>query len=217
MENYENSDPKNLDKFDLENLDDISKGRRHIFETIAVIGEQKYANLADELKAIYARKTVGSDVGSLTTTNYKDGILYTLRAYIARALVRCNDPDGERYALEQALDTPRMDVFVANYAIETLKYLVKEYGTYVGAELEFLINAEIGEGEFPHTGVQIHELCEIEKYTRAIDAPDARKYTEIIERLESTGTTKVKRAFRWYKDAKPRWRTTRDLINAAGN
>ena len=200
----------------LDNIDDIWKNRKP-YATIEVIGEQRYTNLADDLKAIYARKTIGPDVGSLTTVNGKDLTLYRLQGCIARALVKFNDPEGERYALEQALRTPSMDVTTAVYALRTLKYLVKENGTYVGAELEFLINAEIGPGEFPHTTDQIRELCEIEKYVKAIDAPETRQYTEIIERLESTGTTKVKRAVRMYKDRRPDWLPTREILDAAGN
>ncbi|MFP6584017.1 MAG: hypothetical protein VCD00_15870 [Candidatus Hydrogenedentota bacterium] len=199
----------------LGSIDAVRVLSTHIMASISVIGEQQYAKLADLLRDIYQREPIEPDKGALTTGKYRDVFLYEHKIYIARAFVRLGDADGPKYAIEQALDSPRMGTILADYAMQTLKYPVKDYGLDVGTELEYLATTPAGSGEFANPEIAVRELVEIEKYLAEEDPDKVAQYAQIIDRIDAASPSNVKRVIERSRNGAARWKETQLLIEAS--
>ena len=200
----------------LEQFDHL--GLDHKLATIAVVGEQNYQSLTPYLKDIYNRRPEDAP-NSAVAFNYRNTrILNRYRTTVARALVRCGDPDGERYAIEQALNSPNMGNMgrvPAKYSIRTLKYIVHHFGTDVSAELEFLIETN-SDVELPFLAFSaVRELVEIKRYLQLKSDPQESIYSAAIERQKQNGDSRLRRTFDMVADlARPSWLVSIQLINA---
>lgn len=175
----------------------------HRLASIAVVGEQNYQSLTGYIKDIYNRRPEHAPDASVAFFYSHRGTLDQFQIYSARALVRCGDPEGEQFAIEQALRSPSMSISSCEYAIRTLKYLVHQFGTDVHAELEFLISVDPGRNDLSVSRYAVRELIEIQKYLelksdsreaiysaaieRQILDGDSRTRNEISRRTEQTG------------------------------
>ena len=183
--------------------------------TIAVVGEQNYRSLIPYLKDIYNRRPEQApDV--LVAYRYSDqGLLDLFRTTVARALVRCGDPDGEKFAIEQALNSPNMGLVSSSYAIRTLKYLVHHAETDVSAELEFLIEVDSDREILLVARNAARELVEIQRYLQLKSDPRESIYSSAIERQKQTGDSHIRRALEMFSDTRrPSWKESQKLVDA---
>ena len=170
--------------------------------TSAVVGEQNYRALTPYLKDIYNRRPEDAPNIAVAFFYSNRSTLDHFRTYVARALVRCGDAEGEPFAIEQALNSPNMSISSSAYAIRTLKYLVHHLGTDVSAELEFLISVDPGRRELPVALNAARELVEIQKYL--LLKSDAREsiYSDAIERQVQNADSSLRPVFEMLADGR---------------
>ncbi len=175
---------------------------------IAVVGEQRYVGLVDELKAIYHRRP--EDVQPTQAYRYRGGAKYIYQAHIARALILCGDDEAEKIALEVVMRTPEMSIVPAQYAVRNLKYLVKHVGTDLSNTFEFLIDQHANlTDRAPYWRLVktelIGELREIERYTRMTNHPTASNYAAFIRRYSESAPADVRAYVERVMTYRSRW------------
>jgi len=178
----------------LEDFDDLRL--KQALATISVVGEQRYTNLVSELKAIYHRRP--EDVEAKYAWRYRSEMsMNHIKAHIARALIRCEDSEAEKYALEQVMKSPEMSIVPAIWAVENLKYIEKYFGTDVSKEFDFLITSCTNSTERVAFGRGLaerafRELLETETYALLTKRPSAQKYSQLVQKIRESAPPDLK-------------------------
>lgn len=197
----------------LEQFDEL--GLNESIATIAVVGEQNYRSLTPYLKDIYNRRPDQAPNVIVAFKYTMQSLLEYFRVYVARALVRCGDPDGEPFAIEQALNSPNMGLVQSLYAIRTLKYLVLHLERDVSAELEFLIEIRADLDGRPMARYPARELVEIQKYYQLKSDVRESIYADAIDRQIQSADSKLEREFNQrIEQSRPSWKESLKLIDA---
>ncbi len=129
----------------------------------------------------------------------------SFRAHAARALVRCGDEDGIRYAIEQVIPSP---VVISGsspyYTVHTLKYIVQVFGTDLSNEFRFLIqnisnNRGISQEAF-------RELVQVEAYCRLSgDLASADAYRQLLDDCVEKPALDLKGSYLRLTSERPVW------------
>lgn len=153
---------------------------------ISVVGERKLVGLVPDLKAMYHRQP--EDVHRDLKFLYKSpGTKDTLQARIARALIRCGDPEGEAFALELAMRSDTMGARAALASMRNLRVLTREFGTDVSKKIEFLLDLHMNRVESVAVGRIVARrllrvLHDIKRYAELTESADLPKYIAVIAR-----------------------------------
>ncbi len=199
----------------LEHFDNLDLNQS--IAAIAVVGERRYKNLVADLKAIYHRRP--EDVDKRRAYRYRsEMIMNHIRVVIARALIRCEDSEAEKYALEQVKKSPEMSIVPATWAVENLKYLVKFFRIDVSKEFDSLITSCTNSAERVDFGrglaeYAFRELLETETYVRLTNHPTAQEYSQVIQKIRESAPSDLKRKYERHTQAAPRrWVENRKLL-----
>lgn len=172
-------------------------------QVLSVIGEQRYVNLLDDLKALCypsPEEPVNVNKHAYGGTVYMD----YLRSHAARALILCGAEDGIQYAIEQVMRSPEMGMAEALYSVRNLKYIVQEFGTDLLSEFKFLIqdlpdSRMISENAFS-------ELVQVEAYCRLSgNFSDADAYHRLLDECIEDAPLDLKRWLQRLVWARPVW------------
>ena len=192
--------------------------------TISVVGEQNYQALIPSLMSIYNRSPEQAPDARKAYLYSDGGSMDYARVYVARALVRCGDPEGARLALKLAMKGHNMSLVPSQYAIRTIKYIVLHFGTDMSKVLEFLVGS--GDGQYGQEVARTaaRELVEIQKFlqlkseagrpnTKVFFDVQKSLYSAAIERCVEAADSRVKLEFERRGAEQPTWLESFKLIN----
>jgi hypothetical protein len=187
----------------------------HLVEAISVVGEMHYESLVPFLKAILAIDPIPiTEQAEAKVEYWRDPLfLYNYQTHAVRALIRCEDPDAPRYAIELASRVYDMKVVAGLYTVRNLKYLVDYPDVDIVAALKSIVeSAPAKDHRFARDAGT--ELAELEHYFRLTLDPRKQACTVTIEDLLEGPRSLFHVEVESVRTHQPRWTKSYHLYNS---